>query len=241
MALAVICLTTGVDTPLFDGMLVQQQVQAVKDAAKDEDDDNEIYAELTPPSPTKEHISSPPQAQTAQPSSPPPQQPSQTAHISQSSMTLLNTLMETCAALTKKMINKMHPNNGKIAELDADEDVTLVDTEEDMNADVKGRLAESQAKPAEVEEVIKVVTAAKLITEVVTTTATTITVTQVPKASAPRRKRGVVIQDPEETPTTSVIVHTKVKSEDKGKGILIEEPKPLKRQAQIKQDEAFAR
>nr|GFD53735.1 hypothetical protein [Tanacetum cinerariifolium] len=32
-----------------------------------------------------------------------------------------------------------------------------------------------------------------------------------------------------------------VKSKDKGKGILIEEPKTLKRQAQIEQDEAFAR
>nr|GFC18413.1 hypothetical protein [Tanacetum cinerariifolium] len=75
----------GVDTPLFDGMLVQQQVQVVEDTAEDEDDDNEVSAESTPPSPilaaplpspTQEHISSPPQAQIAQPSSPLPQQPS---------------------------------------------------------------------------------------------------------------------------------------------------------------------
>nr|GEX89435.1 putative ribonuclease H-like domain-containing protein [Tanacetum cinerariifolium] len=111
---------------------------------------------------------------------------------------------------------------GRIAELDADEDVTLVDAEEDVNAD---------AEPAKVEEVIGVVTTAKLMTEVVTTVATTITAAQVPKASAPRRRMGVVIQDPEETATASVIVHSKVKSKDKGKGILIEEPKPLKRQA----------
>nr|GFA88983.1 hypothetical protein [Tanacetum cinerariifolium] len=38
-----------------------------------------------------------------------------------------------------------------IAELDADEDVTLVDAEEDMNADVQGRLAEFQAKKIEEE------------------------------------------------------------------------------------------
>nr|GFD46695.1 hypothetical protein [Tanacetum cinerariifolium] len=76
---------------------------------------------------------------------------------------------------------------------------------------------------------------------VVTTAATTITAAQVPKASAQRRKRGVVIQDPEETASASVIVHSEVMSKDKGKGILIEDPKPLKRQAQIKQDEAFAR
>nr|GEV11501.1 hypothetical protein [Tanacetum cinerariifolium] len=66
------------------------------------------------------------------------------------------------------------------------------------------------AEPAEVEEVLKVVTAAKLMTNVVTTAAPITTIAQ-------------------------------VKSKDKGKGILIEEPKPLKRQAQIDMDEAFAR
>nr|GEV33591.1 hypothetical protein [Tanacetum cinerariifolium] len=45
------------------------------------------------------------------------------------------------------------------------------------------------------------------MTKVVTTAATTITAAQVPKASAPRRKRGVVIEDPEETATASVIMH----------------------------------
>nr|GEY93498.1 putative ribonuclease H-like domain-containing protein [Tanacetum cinerariifolium] len=77
----------GVDTPLFDGMLVQQQVQDVKDDAEDEDedDDHEVSAKATPPLPTlattspphqQESIHPPPQAETAQPSSPPPQQPS---------------------------------------------------------------------------------------------------------------------------------------------------------------------
>nr|GEY87017.1 hypothetical protein [Tanacetum cinerariifolium] len=52
-----------------------------------------------------------------------------------------------------------------------------------------------KAEPAEVEEVIEVVTAAKLMTEVVTTTAattaaTTISVALVPKASALRRRKG---------------------------------------------------
>nr|GEU53486.1 hypothetical protein [Tanacetum cinerariifolium] len=134
---------------------------------------------------------------------------------------------ETCATLTKKVANleqdkisqdieitklKQRVKRGKITELDADEDVTLVDAKKDMNAAVQGRLPESQekvyhldlehakkvvsmhdtdeAEPAEVEEVIEVVTAAKLMTEVVTTAATTITAAQVPKASAPRRRRG---------------------------------------------------
>nr|GEW41358.1 hypothetical protein [Tanacetum cinerariifolium] len=102
------------------------------------------------------------------------------------------------------------------------------------------------AQPVKVKEVLKVVIAAKLMTEVVTTAtpittdAPITTTTQVPKASALRR-RSVVIQDPKETATSSVIVHIEVKPKDKGKGILIEEPKPLKGKAQIKQDKAFAR
>nr|GEZ22637.1 hypothetical protein [Tanacetum cinerariifolium] len=152
---------SGVDTPLFDGMLVSQQAQDVEDATEDEDDVNE-----------------------------------------------------------------------KIVELDADENLTLkeVDAEVTMDADVQGRLEESQAKvyhldiehakkvltmqdtdeaePAEVEEVIKIVTAAKLMTKVVTTAATTITAAQVPKASASRIRRGVIIQDPKEVATTSIIMQS---------------------------------
>nr|GFA98539.1 hypothetical protein [Tanacetum cinerariifolium] len=93
---------------------------------------------------------------------------------------------------------------GKIVELDADEDVTLVDAKEYMNANDT-----NEVEPAKVEEVIKVVTTAKLMTEVVTTVATTITVAQVPKAGALRRRRGVVIQVPEETATALVILHSK--------------------------------
>nr|GEU35157.1 hypothetical protein [Tanacetum cinerariifolium] len=210
---------SGVDTPLFDGMLVQQQVHDVEDAVEDEDDDNEVSAKPTLPSPTpatplplptQAHIPSLPQAQTAQPSSPPPQKPSQTVDILQSRMTLLNTLLETCATLTKQVANLEQDKiaqaieitklkervrrlekkkqfkslglkrlrKGGIDELDVDEDVTLVDAEEDMNAD---------AEPTKVEEVIEVVVAAKLITEVVTIA---VTAAQVPKASAPRKKRG---------------------------------------------------
>nr|GEW19373.1 hypothetical protein [Tanacetum cinerariifolium] len=126
------------------------------------------------------------------------------------------------------MIRRMHPNRGKIVELDADEDVTLdeVDAEVPKDADVQGRLEESQVKvynldlehsekvlsmqetdevePVKVEEVIEVVIAAKLMTKVVTTATTPITAALVPKSSAPRRKRGVIIQDPGEAATASL-------------------------------------
>nr|GFC95566.1 hypothetical protein [Tanacetum cinerariifolium] len=58
---------------------------------------------------------------------------------------------------------------------------------------------------------------------------------------AAKRRKEEVIRDPEETATPSTINHSKAKSKDKGKGILVEEPKPLKKQAQIEQDEAYAR
>nr|GEX00665.1 hypothetical protein [Tanacetum cinerariifolium] len=263
---------SGMDTPLFDGMLVQQQVQDVEDAAENEDDDHEVPAAPTPPSPTpitpppsatQEHLPSPPEAQTAQPSSSPPQQPSQTADIS---MTLLNTLLETCVTLTKQVANLEQDKIAQAIEITKlkqrvkrlekkrkfkslglkrlRKDFTLenVDADVKVDADVQGRLAESQekvyhldlqhakkflsmqdtdeAEPAEVEEVNEVVTAVKLMTKVVTTAPTTITAAQVPKASAPRRRRGVIIQDPEETATASVIVHYEVKSKDKEEEVI---------------------
>nr|GEW36504.1 hypothetical protein [Tanacetum cinerariifolium] len=70
-------------------------------------------------------------------------------------------------------------------------------------------------EPAEVEEVLEVVTGAKLITEVVTTAGAT-TTAEATKVSVPRRRKGVVIQDPEKT-TSTVVVHSEVQSKDKGK------------------------
>nr|GEX04370.1 ribonuclease H-like domain, reverse transcriptase, RNA-dependent DNA polymerase [Tanacetum cinerariifolium] len=51
MASVVICLATGMDTPLFAGMLVPQQAQDVEDAAEAEDDANEVSNEPSPPLP----------------------------------------------------------------------------------------------------------------------------------------------------------------------------------------------
>nr|GEX04350.1 hypothetical protein [Tanacetum cinerariifolium] len=168
----------------------------------------------------------------------------------------------------------MHLNRGIIAEIDADKDVTLerVDAAKDAkvakDADVQGRLEESQAQvyhidlehadkvlsmqddkpePTELKKIIDVITIAKLMTEVVTAAATTINAAPIAAAtitvasSAARRRKGVVIRDLEETATPSTIVHSKPKSKDKGKGILVEKPKPLKKQAHIEQDEAYAR
>nr|GFA48324.1 hypothetical protein [Tanacetum cinerariifolium] len=49
------------------------------------------------------------------------------------------------------------------------------------------------------------------------------------------------IEENADTATPSIIIHSESKSKDKGKEIMLEEPKPLKKQAQIEQDKAYAR
>nr|GEV28087.1 retrotransposon protein, putative, unclassified [Tanacetum cinerariifolium] len=113
---------------------------------------------------------------------------------------------------------------GIIDEIDANEDVILeeVDAEKDLEVTEKDA-ADDEPEPTELKEVIKVVTTTKLMIEVVTAAATTITTAPITAAtitvapSATRRRKGVVIKDPEETATPSTIVHSKPKSKDKGK------------------------
>nr|GEV00304.1 hypothetical protein [Tanacetum cinerariifolium] len=177
-------------------------------------------------------------------------------------------------------------NQGRmIDELDRNEGVSLMgEKEEEKKAEeakdaagddqVKGMQAEiyqidmdhpskvlsmQEDEPAEVEEVVEVVTTAKLITEVVTAASksvsavsTTISAAepQVPAAiptavlvrvvaASTRRRKGVVIRDAEEVLTT--IKPADTKSKDKGKVKMVEGPKPLKKKQHVELDEEFAR
>nr|GEV27784.1 hypothetical protein [Tanacetum cinerariifolium] len=216
----------------------------------------------------------PPPSLIAQPPSPQQQpQPPQSSHDAKISMDLLHTLLETCTTLTRRGMIISSMDAYVDVTLKDVADITkevVVDAEIKESADVQGRQAESQAQiyqidlehadkvlsmqddevePTELQEVVEVVTTAKLITEVVTAASATITAAITPLTaaaitttpSAARRRKGVVIRDPKETATQSIIIHSEPKSKDNSKGILIEEPKPLKKQAQIEQDEAFAR
>nr|GEW81965.1 retrovirus-related Pol polyprotein from transposon TNT 1-94 [Tanacetum cinerariifolium] len=124
--------------------------------------------------------------------------------------------------------DKSSKQGRKIADINADVEINLQKAQaEAYNLDldhqekVLSMMDVNEEEPANVEEVLEVVEAAKLMTEVVTIAGAT-------KVSVPRKRRGVIIQDPEETTTTST-VQPKVQAKDKGKAILIEEPKPLKR------------
>nr|GEV56565.1 hypothetical protein [Tanacetum cinerariifolium] len=143
-----------------------------------------------------------------------------------------------------------------IADMDAYVDVTLKDIAKDVavdaeikeSADVQGRQAESQAQiyqidlehadkvlsmqddevePTELQEVVEVVTTAKLMTEVVTAASATIT------AAAPQLTTVAA-------PTLTAALGAARRRKGR-KRVLIEEPKPLKKQAQTEQDEAYAR
>nr|GFD11038.1 hypothetical protein [Tanacetum cinerariifolium] len=126
-------------------MLVQPQA-----AAKEEDGDDEVPAAPIPPSPTHkpsppphEPITTPPQAQPIPPSSPPQAQPTTTYA---SDMTLINTLME--HVLHCPIRNYYGCSGGciqtgrRIKAIDADEDITLVDmeTEVDLDVELQGRI-----------------------------------------------------------------------------------------------------
>nr|GEV42500.1 hypothetical protein [Tanacetum cinerariifolium] len=160
------------------------------------------------------------------------------------------------------MMDDVSNQGSMISEMDQDTDVVLEDDKEvaDEVKEVAKDAKEDKSEPAEVQEVVEVVTTAKVITkfvivasETITAASTTITAaTQVLAVTltaalagvtiAPsRRRKGVIIRDPQEESTTSTIIPAETKSKDKGKGILVEEPKPIKKQQQIKQDEKYAR
>nr|GEZ95905.1 hypothetical protein [Tanacetum cinerariifolium] len=139
MASAVIYLATGrkfnfskvgkgfskVEFPLFSTLLVQPQPPAAeeKDEVEVPNAPTPPYLTTAPSPPLQDPIPTPSQAQPATPHVTPPQ--GQPIDTSESSMTLLNTLMETW---------------GKIKVIDADEDITLVDaeTQVDMDAELQG-------------------------------------------------------------------------------------------------------
>nr|GEZ54994.1 hypothetical protein [Tanacetum cinerariifolium] len=111
-----------------------------------------------------------------------------------------------------------------------------------------------QEDDTEVQEAVEVVTTAKLITEVVTAAVTQVVAASTPipaakpkilkivaaPAVSTRRRKEVVIRDPEEELHSDTPAKTP-KVKDKGKGILIEDPKPLKKKDQIEMNAEYAR
>nr|GEU85384.1 putative ribonuclease H-like domain-containing protein [Tanacetum cinerariifolium] len=235
-----------VETPLFEGMLVEQEIEEAGDAYEhveevtDGDDahgdDSSAHGEV--PIVTKEPSIPSPTPPTLPPQ--PPQDLPSTSQVAQAlEITKLKRRVKKLEKRNKVRVLKLRrlqrvgtsqrvdtfddtvmdneSNQGRmIAEMDTDDAVVLMDDKEE----------DKKVEEAKVDEI----------------PAATLTATPVRVAAAPsRRKKGVIIRDLEEESTTSTIIPAKTKSKDKGKEILVEEPKPLKKKQQIEQDKQFAR
>nr|GEV97610.1 hypothetical protein [Tanacetum cinerariifolium] len=126
-----------------------------------------------------------------------------------------------------------------------------------IDLDHPSKVLSMQEDESEVQEAVEVVTTTKLITEVVNATSTPVSTASIiipaaeqniPAATPTvvlvvaaytRRRKGVIIKDPEKESTP--IKPAKTKSKDKGKGIMIEELKPMKKKDQVELDEEYAR
>nr|GEV23505.1 hypothetical protein [Tanacetum cinerariifolium] len=219
-------------------------------------------APLTPPPqqpqdvPSTSHAQSPP----LQPHSPTPAQ-TQGAHFP---MGLLQKALDTCAALARRVEHleqdKDVSNQGR--EFNRAEDA-VKETEEvrEYTADTQVEGRQADIYHIDMDHAAKVLKVVVAVSETVSAAAVilsavpeTISVAAIPTLTAPpikvvapvkavvpstRRKRGVVIRDPDEE--SSAKTPTETTSKDKGKGILVEEPKPMKKKQQVELDEAYAR
>nr|GEV62413.1 hypothetical protein [Tanacetum cinerariifolium] len=124
-----------------------------------------------------------------------------------------------------------------------------------LDLDHPSKVLSMQEDDSEVQEVVEVVTTAKLITDVVTATTSQVSAASATistaKPSIPTaapivvvaytiRRKGVIIRDPEEELSSKTPAETP-KLKKKSKGILIETPKPMKKKDQIELDAEYAR
>nr|GEV03990.1 reverse transcriptase domain-containing protein [Tanacetum cinerariifolium] len=195
-----------VETPLFKGMLLEQEIKEAGDADEHVDevtvgddahrDASAAHGEVHPPLPS------------------PQPQPQQAVDFP---MSLLQEALDAYAALTRRVdhleydkvaqameITKLKRRVKKLEKRNKEEDKKVEEAKED------------ETEPAKVQEVVDVVTTAKLITEAVTTASETVT-------------------------AASVIIPTAEPQVPVASLTAAPDPKPLKKKQQIMMDEQYAR
>nr|GEX25698.1 hypothetical protein [Tanacetum cinerariifolium] len=225
----------------------------------------EVATDVVPPTPTSPSPSSPviPSSDPHQPPCPPQPQDAEGSFL------LFQQLLDTCSALAlrveglendkaaqqleivklKARVKKLEKiNKGRIiVDMDLDEGIELV-ADQEKDAEVEGRHADKQAEiyNIDLDHSLKVLSMQEDDTKVAAASTPipaakpkTLTVTATPAVST-RRRKGVVIRDPEEELPSDTLVETP-KVKEKGKGILIEAPKPMKKKDQIEMDTEYAR
>nr|GEU41416.1 hypothetical protein [Tanacetum cinerariifolium] len=254
---------SGVETPLFENILAVRAVDAEEEVQVPAQDDvvqehvtEEIDIEVVPPTPTSPSPSSP-----VIPSLPPHQspclpQPQAVEGLSQ----LIQQVLDTCSTLVlrvkglenanavqqleiiklKARVKKLERlNKGRISvDMETDEGIEL-EVDQEKSVKVEGRHADIQAEiyNIDLDHSSKVVAAS---THIPAAKPKTLKIAAATPAVSTRRRKGVVIRDPEEelhidTPAETPTV------KDKGKGILIEDPKPMKKKDQVEIDAEYAK
>nr|GEV15220.1 DNA-directed DNA polymerase [Tanacetum cinerariifolium] len=159
----------------------------------------------------------------------------------------LETLEGCCPSKRRNSLRTLDITSGTIPTFFGYVEIKSFNDAEIYNIDLdhSSKVLSMQEDDTKVQEAVEVVTTAKLMIEVVTAAVTqvvvastpipaakpkTLTITAAPAVSTKRRKE-VVIRDPEEELHTDTLVETPT-VKDKGKGILIEAPKPMKKKDQ---------
>nr|GEZ53167.1 hypothetical protein [Tanacetum cinerariifolium] len=258
----------AIETPLFEGMLAarqlaeegiaEEQVQADDAVAAVQENVAEDVANDAIPSPSSHEIPSHSQEQSLPPQQPQssPQAPPQEHDIAAQKPEIIKLKarvkrLEKANKVKSSKLRRLRKvgaskriessddiedvfNQGRmIDDLGKDEGIELAEIYH-LDLDHSSKVLSMQEDDSEVQEVVEIVTTAKLITYVVTAAAPTVV------AAYTRRRKGVIIRDPEEELSLKTPVET-LKLKDKGKWILIETPKPMKKKDQIELDAEYAR
>nr|GFA03462.1 hypothetical protein [Tanacetum cinerariifolium] len=251
----------GIETPLFENMLEIREEDAeeeVQVSSHDHVDQENVIEEIA------DDVAQP---TSPLPSSPivPPLPPRQSLRVSPSQATegtsiLVQQVLDKYSALIHRVEGLESANTAQ--QLEILKLKARVKKLERLNK-VKGRQADTQAKiynidldhtskvlsvqeDSKVQEVVEVVNVAKLMTEVATTAASipipavepVVAAVSTPISAA--TPKGVVIRDTEEELHNDTPVETQ-SAKDKGKGILVEDPKPMKKKDQIAMDAEYVR
>nr|GFB76730.1 hypothetical protein [Tanacetum cinerariifolium] len=223
---------SGVETPLFESMLaVRDVVEEAEAQVPAQGDDvqepaaEEVVTEVVQPTPTPPSPPSPviPSLPPHQPPCPP--QP-QDAAVKSSKLRRLKKVGTSQRVESSDDMENVFNQRRMIADMDMNEGIELVKDAEVLSM---------QEDDTEVQKAVEIVTTTKLMTEVVTAAATQVVAASTPIpaakpkilniATAPavstRRRKGVVIRDPEEESSFDTPAKTP-KVKDKGKRILIE-------------------
>nr|GEY27718.1 glutamic acid-rich protein-like [Tanacetum cinerariifolium] len=255
---------SGVKTALFENILAIRAVDAEEEVQVPAQDDvvqkhviEEIATEVVQPTPTSPSPSSP-----VIPSSPPHQSPSPpqpqaakgSSHLVQQGEELesLNKVKSSKLRCLRKVGTSQRVessedeknmfNQGRISvDMDQDEGVELV-VDQEKDAEVEGRQADTQVEiyNIDLDHSSKVAAASAPIPATKPAAKPKVLKIAAAPAVSTRKRMGVVIRDPEEELHDDTLAETP-SVKDKGKGILIEDPKPVKKKDQIEMDAEYAK